>query len=215
MSAVIAGLLAATLGYLLGSLSGSLLLGRLQGIDIRTEGSGNAGGTNALRTRGWRFALAVVAIDIGKGVLAVGLTLTLAVHLAPALNATLLASVAGFAAIVGHVYPVFFGFRGGKGAGTAVGVVAVLAPWAIAPMFGLWLLTVLATGYVGLATVLAGLILVPAMWWLGPDPLPNALAGFALATAALIVFTHRSNLARLRAGTENRFDKARILRRRR
>lgn len=205
----------ALLGYLLGSISGSLLLGRWQGVDIRTQGSGNAGGTNALRTRGWRFALAVVVIDIGKGALAAWLAMTLVNALALGIDPLVAGVSAGLAAFIGHVYPVFFGFRGGKGAGTAVGAVAVLAPWAILPMFGVWLLTVLATGYVGLATILAGLVLVPTLWWLGPEPVPMALVVFASAVAILIVFTHRSNLARLRDGTENRFEKARLLRRRR
>jgi len=206
---------AVVLGYLLGSISGSLLLGRLQGVDIRTEGSGNAGGTNALRTRGWRFALAVVIIDIGKGALAAWLTMVMVSALAVTMDPLVAGVAAGLAAFLGHVYPVFFGFRGGKGAGTAVGAVAVLAPWSILPMFTIWLLTILATGYVGLATILAGLVLLPALWWLGPEPVPTPLMVFALSLALLIVFTHRSNLARLRAGTENRFDKARLLRRRR
>lgn len=201
--------------YLLGSVSGSLVLGKLRGIDIRTMGSGNAGGTNALRSVGWLFGLAVVAVDVGKGALAAGL-LPLAVPLLSAdpLDPYWARVAAGLAAVAGHVWPAFFRFRGGKGAGTAVGTLAVVAPWCLLPMLVLWLLTILGTGYVGLATVLAGLSLVPAMWLAGPSPLHPALGMMAIVLAALLVFTHRGNLARLRSGTENRFDKARILRRR-
>ncbi|MDX1625826.1 MAG: glycerol-3-phosphate 1-O-acyltransferase PlsY [Wenzhouxiangellaceae bacterium] len=210
------------LAYLVGSVSGSLVLGRLRGVDIRAMGSGNAGGTNALRTVGWMFALGVVLIDIGKGVLAAALipALPLVVHdLAPALagadpvsHATR-AAACGFAAVLGHVWPVYFGFRGGKGAGTAVGVVAVLAPWCLLPLLVVWLVTLLGTGFVGLATVLGGLTLAPSMWLIGPDPLPPAYGALAIALAALLVFTHRENLARLKSGTENRFEKVRVLRR--
>ncbi|MFU8878065.1 MAG: glycerol-3-phosphate acyltransferase, partial [Wenzhouxiangellaceae bacterium] len=126
-----------------------------------------------------------------------------------------LAALAGLAAVLGHVWPVYFGFRGGKGAGTAVGVVAVVAPWCLLPLVIVWLVTLLGTGYVGLATVLAGLSLVPSMWVFAPSPVAPALGGLAVALAVLLVFTHRSNLARLKSGTENRFDKARLLKRRR
>jgi acyl phosphate:glycerol-3-phosphate acyltransferase len=202
-------------GYLIGSISGSLVLGKLRGIDIRAMGSGNAGGTNALRTVGWQFALAVVIIDVGKGAVAAGLLPLLAVWLSetPATPVTL-GVLAGFAAVVGHIWPVYFRFRGGKGAGTAVGVLAVLAPWCIAPLLLMWVIAIIGTGYVGLATVLASLSVVPAMWLLGPKPLPLALGGLAIALAVLLTFAHRSNLLRLKAGTENRFEKARLLKRR-
>ncbi len=204
-------------GYLLGSISGSLLLGAFRGVDIRAMGSGNAGGTNALRSVGWRFALAVVVIDLGKGALAAALLPWLILALLPvdAELRILLGALAGFAAVVGHIWPVYFRFRGGKGAGTAVGVIAVLAPWSVLPMFLVWVVTIIGTGYVGLATVLAGLSLVPLIWLLGPDPLPAPLGWLAIGLAILLVYTHRGNLARLRDGSENRFEKARILRRRR
>jgi glycerol-3-phosphate acyltransferase PlsY len=204
-------------GYLLGSVSGSLVLGRLRGVDIRAMGSGNAGGTNALRTVGWKFALGVVVIDIGKGIVAalvVPLLPTLFAD-APPLEPLSIGALSGLAAVIGHVWPLFFGFRGGKGAGTAVGVVAVVAPWCILPLVVIWTVTLLGTGYVGLATVLAGIGLVPSMWLLGPSPLPASLGVLALALAVLLVFTHRGNLVRLRTGTENRFDKARVFNRQR
>ncbi len=202
-------------GYLLGSISGSLVLGRFRRVDIRSMGSGNAGGTNALRTLGWKFALAVIVIDLGKGALAAaGMPLLAGLINPGGGEPVLLGSLAGLAAVIGHVWPAYFRFRGGKGAGTAVGVVAVLAPWCLLPLLLVWVVTIIGTGYVGLATLLAGLSLVPAMWLLGPEPLHPALGGLAIALAMLLVFTHRSNLARLRDGSENRFEKARLLRRR-
>lgn len=202
-------------GYLLGSISGALFLGRLRGVDIRTMGSGNAGGTNALRTVGWQFALGVVLIDVGKGAAAAGLLPLAAPWLVDdPLNFMTLAAAGGFTAVLGHVWPVFYRFRGGKGAGTAVGALAVVAPWCLLPLLMVWVLTLIGTGFVGLATILAGLSLVPSMWVLGPNPLPTALAFLAIALPVLLVFTHRANLTRMRAGEENRFDKARLIKRR-
>jgi glycerol-3-phosphate acyltransferase PlsY len=192
--------------YLLGSLSGSLLLGRLRGVDIRTQGSGNAGGTNALRTQGWKFALGTVLVDVGKGVLAAGLALRYGG------GEAWLPWAAGFAAVLGHVWPVFHGFRGGKGAGTLVGVLAVLWPLGLAVMIGSWLLVLGLGGYVGLSTVLAAASLVPLALLTEGDAWR---LGFAGLLALFIVFTHRGNLARLRAGTEPRFERARFLVRRR
>ena len=187
--------------YLLGSLSGSLLLGRLRGVDIRRLGSGNAGGTNALRTQGWKFALGTVLVDVGKGALAAWLALRWGG------GEAWLPYAAGAAAVIGHVWPVFHGFRGGKGAGTLVGVLLVLWPLALAVLLGAWLLVLVASGYVGLATVLAAATLVPLA--LVGDAGPLRL-GFAVAMALFIAFTHRSNLARLRAGTESRFERVRL-----
>lgn len=198
----------AVFAYALGSLSGSLLLGRRLGFDIREAGSGNAGGTNALRTRGWRFALSVVVIDIGKGALAVWLALLLPTTAAsPGLYVEALAC--GFAAVLGHVFPVFYGFRGGKGAATVVGTIAVLYPVALPPLLLVWLLVLGSTGYVGLATVLAGVSLVPLLWWLAPHI--GALHIYGAACAVLLVLTHTGNLWRLYRGTERRFERARVL----
>lgn len=197
----------AVLAYALGSVSGSLLLGRHQGFDIREAGSGNAGGTNALRTRGWRFALGVVVIDIGKGVLAVWLALVL-----PTAGDTpgryVEALVCGFAAVVGHVLPVYYGFRGGKGAATVIGTFAVLSPLLLAPVLLVWLAVLVTTGYVGLATVIAALSLVPLIGWIAPHT--AALHVYAVACAALLVLTHAGNLWRLYRGTEHRFERARV-----
>lgn len=205
-------MLALTLAYLLGSISGSLLLGRVVGIDIRTRGSGNAGGTNAFRTLGWKFALGVVAIDIGKGALAAALGLWLHREGAP-VSALALGFACAAAAVLGHTWPVFFGFRGGKGAATLVGGIAALWPLALAPLLLLWLLVLTTTGYVGLATVCAGVGLLAFALWDGTRELGDPRLGFALFAAAFLVFTHRANLQRLRAGTEHRFERARLFKR--
>jgi glycerol-3-phosphate acyltransferase PlsY len=195
--------------YLLGSVSGSLLLGRFRGVDIRTQGSGNAGGTNALRTQGWRFALGVVLIDVGKGVLAAALAdLPPATTAMPRIDVALLC---GLACAVGHVYPVFYGFRGGKGGAVTLGVLAWLLPWSLPWMVGIWLLVIMLTGYVGLATVCAAVALVPACWVLPPAEQRAAFLCFGVAMAALIVYAHRGNLQRVWAGTELRFERARVL----
>ena len=192
--------------YLLGSFSGSLLLGKLRGIDIRTQGSGNAGGTNAFRTQGATFALGVVIIDIGKGALAAWLGL----HFADVANTAWLPYATAFAAALGHIWPVWHGFRGGKGAATMVGGIAVLWPAAIPPLLAVWLLSLILTGYVGLSTILAGATAAALAIATGAAT-PRLV--FALAIALLLVFTHRANLARLRAGTESRFEKVRLLHR--
>ncbi|HQY56078.1 MAG TPA: glycerol-3-phosphate 1-O-acyltransferase PlsY [Dokdonella sp.] len=193
--------------YLLGSLSGSLLLGRLRGIDIRQSGSGNAGGTNALRVVGWRFALGVVVIDVGKGALAALLGLApIGGTAATPFDAVTVAAACSFAAVIGHCWPVYFGFRGGKGAGTALGAGLVLAPALAGMMVVLWLLVVASTRYVSLATVLAGLSFPVFVLLAGQfgHAQGNALLVFSIAIALLIVFTHRGNLLRLWLGQEPR-----------
>ncbi|SDD83228.1 glycerol-3-phosphate 1-O-acyltransferase PlsY [Aquimonas voraii] len=201
-------LIALLLAYLLGSLSGSLLIGRAIGVDIRQSGSGNAGGTNAFRTRGWRFALGVVLIDIGKGALAAALGAWLWTPEA-LLSATDLAGACTLAAAIGHTWPVFFGFRGGKGAGTLVGGLCVVWPLSVGPVFLVWMLCLVLTGYVGLSTILGAAVLVPLALWIAPAQL-----GFAVAAASFILFTHRSNVQRLLRGTEHRFERVRLFHRR-
>ena len=204
------------LAYLLGSLSGSLLLGRLRGVDIRRHGSGNAGGTNAFRTQGWRFALGVVAIDVGKGSLAAWLGVHSAAIAPPPFDtAYAQGALCGFAAVAGHCWPVFFGFRGGKGAATAAGAALVLTPLLVIPLICVWALTLIVTGYVGLATILAAIAftLFAATIPAAPANAAPAVGAFAIAIAVLIVFTHRSNIMRLARGEEYRFEKARLLQR--
>lgn len=187
--------------YLLGSISGSLVLGRFRGIDIRQQGSGNAGGTNAFRTQGFRFALGVVLIDVGKGVLAA----YVATRFSSTANAGFLPYVAVLCAVLGHVWPVFHGFRGGKGAATLVGGLLVVWPVAVVVLIAVWLLCLTLTGYVGLSTVLAGFGLL-ALALIGKAS--TVVLVFAAFAAFLMLFTHRGNMQRLYRGNEYRFAKA-------
>ena len=200
-------LLKALLAYLIGSISGSLVLGRLRGVDIRSSGSGNAGGTNALRSQGWWFALGVVTIDIVKGALAVAWLPRLELLGQPLGFATVAAC--GLGAILGHNYPIFFGFRGGKGAATYIGTWLALLPVILFPVLGAFVIMLVLTGYVGLSTMTAALISIPATWFLASGE-QTAMTAYAVVAAALIVFAHRSNIARLLAGRENRFEKVRL-----
>jgi acyl phosphate:glycerol-3-phosphate acyltransferase len=201
------------LAYLLGSLIGSLILGRRRGVDIRQQGSGNAGSTNALRTQGWKFALGVIAIDAGKALVAVGLLPYLALPLVgrdAEVDVEWLAVACAAAVVVGHVYPVWYEFRGGKGAATLLGAVAVLAPVALLPILAVWLACVLATGYVGLGTML-GITAFPVYVAVArPGDVPLLL--FGIAMAAFVAYTHRANIERMVAGTENRAQRLWLLR---
>ncbi len=201
------------LAYFGGALLGSLILGYLRGVDIRAMGSGNAGATNALRTQGKLFALLVFLIDVGKGLIVVWwlpCAVLPGIGVDPEVSRRWLTLACGFAVVVGHVYPVWFDFRGGKGAATIVGVVAAMDWRLLAPLLGSWLVVVLLTGYVGLATMLAGAALVVAACFIEPGNRP--LVGFCAALAAFIVFTHRGNIARMLAGNEHRVRRLWLLR---
>ena len=197
--------LALTLSYLLGSLSGSLIVGRMRGVDIRTQGSGNAGATNALRTQGKIFAAATVLIDVSKGAVAALVVAKLCPDRPEA------AFACAFAAVLGHCFPIFFGFRGGKGAGTAFGAMLALIPFTALIAICAWLLCLITTGYVGLSTVIAALTGAIAVLTITPVPMPTVL--YAEATFLLIAVLHYGNIRRLMAGTESRFEKVRLLKR--
>lgn len=200
-------LVKAVLGYLLGSIVGSLLVGRLRGgIDIRRLGSGNAGGTNALRTQGEVFAFWVLLIDIGKGWVATGLLAAARLPgLAPAPPQWRAWSVAacGIAVMLGHIYPLWHGLRGGKGVATLVGAVLGASPGLLAPMLVVWLAAVIVFGFIGLASVLGAAAFAAAAAAIHVSPQAPLLT-FAVASALLIAFTHRSNLSRMLSGTEPR-----------
>ena len=205
------------LSYLLGSIMGGLVVGRLRGgVDIRELGSGNAGGTNALRTQGKAFALWVMLIDVGKAWVAV---LLVAPASAAALGADPLppdatALACGAAAVAGHVWPVYFGFRGGKGAATLLGTLAATQAIALGPVLLVFAISFTLSGFVGISTVLATWS-VPLYALLATERgAGDPLFLFGIAMGTFITWTHRSNLARLRAGTENRFEQAMLFRRR-
>jgi acyl phosphate:glycerol-3-phosphate acyltransferase len=201
------------LSYLLGSLVGSLLLGSLKGVDIRTQGSGNAGSTNALRTQGRGFALAVLAIDVGKALLAVGVLPGLGLPITvgePGVPREWLAVACAAAVVIGHVYPVWFEFRGGKGAATLLGAVAMLAPAALLPILGVWLACVLVTGYVGLGTML-GVASLP-LYVAFAQPADTPMLAFGVVMAVFVAYTHRGNIRRMIDGNENRAQRLWLLR---
>ncbi len=193
--------------YLLGSLMGSLLMGYVKGgVDIRTMGSGNAGGTNALRTQGMWFALGVVIIDVGKGVLAAGFVPGLSIPgigIDPAVSREWLTIACAAAAVIGHVWPVYHRFRGGKGAATLVGTLLVLNPVLLVVVLLVFAVVLMLSGFVGLSTMSATIAL-PI--WLAVTGLPGGAPIFAYAMfmAVFIVYCHRSNIDRMRKGVENR-----------
>lgn len=205
------------LAYLIGALNGSLVLGKLVGgPDVRSFGSGNAGGTNALRARGKWFALGVMIIDVGKGYVAAAYVplltwpgLSAGGHAA----AELIGLACAAAAIVGHCYPVWFGFAGGKGAATSIGALLGLAPALVPAALVTWLLVVGLTGFVGLATMLATAVLPVVMAATG-SLADRPLFWFLVMLALFIVFTHRSNVSRMLRREENRMTGLMILRRR-
>jgi glycerol-3-phosphate acyltransferase PlsY len=204
------------LSYLAGALNGALIVGKLAGgIDIRTLGSGNAGGTNALRTQGKWFAFRVMVIDVGKGYLPPWLLPALAlpgVPLDPEISRVWLALACAGAAVVGHCYPVWFDFKGGKGAATAIGALLAIAPALTLPALVVWCLVLTTTGFVGLATMLAAAVL-PLWAGLTRWPAERELFCFLVALALFIIYTHRGNIQRLREGRENRLEKAMLWRR--
>jgi len=204
-----------TAAYLLGSILGSLVVGQLcGGVDIRELGSHNAGGTNALRTQGKVFALWVMLIDVGKGVIPVLLLPALAipgVGLDAQVSRELITYAVGFGTILGHVYPLWYAFRGGKGGATSAGVLFALAPWLALPAIGIWFAVIVVTRYVGLATMS---VVIGVSAYIGLTRLPEeyGLFIFSLFAAALILYTHRANIKRMLEGNENRTEVVRFFR---
>ncbi|HVJ26962.1 MAG TPA: glycerol-3-phosphate 1-O-acyltransferase PlsY [Vicinamibacterales bacterium] len=182
------------LGYLAGSVPFAYLLARLKGIDVRIAGSGNVGAANVLRTTGpWRGVI-VMSLDVAKGIGAVAIAHMLA-------GGTALIALSGAAAVVGHIYPVWLRFHGGKGVAVAAGVFTVLSPGATALAAALFLIIAWITRYISLASIAATLALPPAAWIVGA---PLSVILVAAGTATLILFRHRANWSRLRRGTERR-----------
>lgn len=203
------------LSYFIGSVMGSMVMGRLRGgVDIRTMGSGNAGGTNAFRTQGWLFALGVIVIDVGKGVIGTGVIPGLAlpfIESSPEISRIWLTLTCAAASVVGHVWPMWHEFRGGKGAATLMGTLIVLAPVLLAPVLIAWVTVVLLSGYVGLATMSAGVVAPLFLAYTRfPDDQPVLI--YCVAMSMYIVFSHRSNIRRMLAGTENKLSRATLLR---
>ncbi|HEX7792916.1 MAG TPA: glycerol-3-phosphate 1-O-acyltransferase PlsY [Vicinamibacterales bacterium] len=183
------------LAYLIGSVPFALIIAKRWGADdLRRLGSGNLGAANVLRTSGVTAGVLVALLDVGKG--AVGVLLASRLD-----GSTATPAVAGFAAIVGHIYPVWLRFRGGKGVATACGVFAALAPVAMPIALAVFVVSAWITKYISVGSVLACAALPPIAYAMGA-PLP--IVGAAAAAATLIVFRHRTNIARVWLGTERR-----------
>ena len=186
--------LAVTLGYFVGSIPFAYLLSRQRGIDLRRAGSGNVGASNVLRTSGVRAAILAMVLDGAKG--------TIAVIVAQLLSAGVVTAVAaGCASVVGHVYPIWLRFRGGKGVATAAGAFAMLAPEALGVAAGVFLLSVVVTRFISVGSIAGALTLTLVA---AVTDVPGVVAIGATVSTFIIIYRHRGNLARLVAGTERR-----------
>ncbi len=201
--------------YLVGSIPTSIIVGKiLRGMDfdIRKEGSGNAGGTNVFRVLGWKPGIFVMAVDTLKGFVAT-LWISRWQPFGPShIDQSVLPIICGVAAVVGHIWTIFAGFRGGKGVGTAAGMIVALYPIAALLCFAVFVGVVYLTRYISLGSMIAATCL-PIVLLLGEkffrQEVPDAMFQFSLALTVLIFYTHRQNIRRLLAGTENRFGQKR------
>ena len=220
-----------TVSYIIGSIPTSLMAGKmLKGIDIRNFGSGNAGGTNAFRVLGWKAGFTVTLIDIVKGVVAavsvVAFFRNHPIDVFPDLNDVALRLLAGISAVIGHVFTLFAGFKGGKGVSTAAGMLIGIAPVSMLMVIAIFLLTIYISRHVSVASMLAAVAfpLIIAIrkyiFELGGgldyyiklfgsklffhDSLDYHLMIFGLVVAVAIIYTHRANIRRLLSGTESR-----------
>jgi glycerol-3-phosphate acyltransferase PlsY len=199
MSAAAAGWLVAS--YVVGAIPTSHLVSRsFAKIDLRQHGSGNLGATNLYRVLGWKYAIPVGLFDIAKGAIPVLL-------FAPRVSGSELYALAcGVAAIIGHVFSVFVGFKGGKGVATAAGVMLALTPLALGVAAAVWAIVLMLTGYVSLASIAAAAVLPLAVYLLEPPDTPELL-WMDVAIALGVILLHRRNIERLLKGTENRFGR--------
>jgi glycerol-3-phosphate acyltransferase PlsY len=181
-------------GYLIGSIPFALMLARGWGSDLRQVGSGNLGAANVMRASGVTAGVLVAALDIAKGAASVWLAARVS-------DGAGLPAAAGVAAVIGHIYPIWLRFRGGKGVATACGVFSMLTPVAVLPTLAIFAAVVWLTQYISLGSMLASIAL-PPMAYASGSPAPAVLA--AAAASAIIVFRHRSNVLRLWMGTERR-----------
>ena len=210
------------LSYLIGSIPTSIIVARrARGIDIRQYGSGNAGGTNVFRVLGWKAGVFVILVDMAKGLFA---TMVLArlmygpipfVNHTPFDDFTVVQIIAGCAAILGHVWTLFAGFKGGKGIATAGGMLIGIAPVEVAVSVGVFALVLFIFHYVSLGSLSAA-VTFPVTMFLRENVFMVQIEGyhtlifFSIGIASLIIFTHRSNIGRLIAGTENRISSLRL-----
>jgi acyl phosphate:glycerol-3-phosphate acyltransferase len=214
----------AVLSYLIGSVPTSIIVARkFRGIDIRQHGSGNAGGTNVIRVLGWKAGLFVIAMDMAKGLVSTMFVARLMYGQLPYENVTpfddftVVQIIAGCSAILGHIWTVFAGFRGGKGIATAGGMLIGIAPVEVAVSFGVFALVFLFTHYVSLGSLSAAVAFPLTMYFrehvfmVDIDGY-NTLIFFSIGISLLIIYTHRTNIGRLLKGTENRIGSIRLFR---
>ena len=185
------------LAYLLGSLSISIIICKIKKIDIRAIGSGNAGATNTLRALGKKYAIVVLIADIIKGIIPT----MIASNLSP--DSLMLPMLCAFAVVIGHVFPIYFSFKGGKGAATIIGTIIIIFPIGALICFIVWISAIILTGYVGLATILAAIIFPVSILILGEI----TLIYFGITAMLFIIIAHHKNFTRLINGNENRFNK--------
>lgn len=200
----------ALLSYLLGSIPAGYVAGRMAGIDIRKAGSGNIGATNVTRTLGRRYGYTVFVVDFAKGALAVCVSILLARQVEPKATSTeMYGIVAAICCVLGHVFPVWLGFKGGKGVATSAGALFGLMPLAAAIGAVVWVIIFEVTRYVSLASIATAMLLPLTVLGLTCARRTDGMAlfYFALCLAAVVIFRHRSNLSRLLRGTEPRFKR--------
>jgi glycerol-3-phosphate acyltransferase PlsY len=190
---------------------------KLEGLDIREHGSGNPDATNAVRVLGWKSGILVLLMDGFKGWLPAAFYAGNLFMLQPITEPGLIQIMCGFAAVLGHTYPVIGGFKGGKGVATLAGMLIAVYPTILPLCIGVFVTTVAVTGFVSLGSILASaslpvfLLVLPAITQFQTAPL--SLLVFSLLVPWFIIFTHRSNISRIRTGTENRFEKTILFKR--
>ena len=202
------------LSYLVGSIPGSVWVGKLlYGIDLRQHGSGNAGATNAFRVMGWKAGMLATVVDLGKGLLAAGVIATIRLDNLPSgidfwHIETMVRLLAGVAAIVGHMFPVWARFKGGKGVNTAAGVLFALTPITMFITLGVFAIVLLSSRYVSLASLSAAIAFPSTVairkYIFGIDALDPSLLIISCVMAVGIIYMHRANIKRLLTGTESR-----------
>lgn len=210
--------------YLIGAIPSALIVGRIfKHIDIRKSGSGNLGSTNAFRVLGIPLGILVQAMDISKGLIAVLVVSNFFYHNLPFTNytpfedLTILKIIAGLSAVLGHSFSLFVNFKGGKGINTAVGMLISLAPVDVGISIGLFVLTLLSSGYVSLGSIVASFFFPVVMFTreniFGVDIYGyNTLIFFSIGVSLLLIYNHRENIKRLLNGNENRFDNLWLIR---
>lgn len=211
--------------YLIGAIPFALIIGRwFYGVDVRTLGSGNLGSTNVFRNLGWKAGVAVQILDVAKGLVPVLLVASFFDTQMPFENhtpfedSTVVRLIAGVTAVVGHMWSVFAGFRGGKGINTSMGMLIAVAPVELAIAAGVFLLLIGFFGYVSLGSMVAAIV-IPVTLFIRRNLLNVEIDGyltlicFLIALSLMVLYAHRTNLQRLVEGTEHRFPRLMILRR--